>query len=145
VPYKIPTVLTDNGTPFTELAHCRPGAERPQEARHPEGVYRIHAVDDACEQNGLEHRLTKPGHPWTNGQVERRNRTLDDATVKRYDYESHQPLKEHLDNFVNAYNFAKRLKTLQERTPYEYISKCWQKEPERFKTNPYHHIVGLNI
>lgn len=28
--------------------------------------------------------------------------------------------------------------------PYKRIIKCWQKEPERFKLNPYHHIVGLN-
>ncbi len=29
-------------------------------------------------------------------------------------------------------------------TPYEYIIKCWQKQPERFKINPTHHKVGLN-
>jgi transposase InsO family protein len=145
VPYEIHTVLTDNGTQFTELAHFRRGADQQQEAQHPEGLYLIHAFDYACEQHGIEHRLTKPGHPWTNGQVERMNRTLKDATVKRYYYESHQSLKEHLYNFVNAYNFAKRLKTLQGLTPYEYIIKYWQKEPERFLTNPCHHTVGLNI
>ena len=26
--------------------------------------------DMICEANGIEHRLTKPNHPWTNGQVE---------------------------------------------------------------------------
>ena len=35
--------------------------------------------------------LTKPKHPWTNGQVERMNRTIKDATVKRFHYESHEP------------------------------------------------------
>jgi hypothetical protein len=48
-------------------------------------------------------------------------------------------------NFLNAYNFAKRLKTLQGLTPYEYIAKCWQKEPERFTVNPCHHTLGLTI
>jgi transposase InsO family protein len=145
VPYTIHTVLTDNGTQFTELAHFRRGAAKPQEAQHPEGLYLMHAFDDACEQQGIEHRITKPGHPWTNGQVERMNRTLKDATVKRYYDANHQSFKEHLYNFLNTYNFAKRLKTLQGLTPYEYIIKCWQKEPERFKTNPYHYTVGLNI
>jgi transposase InsO family protein len=144
VPYKIHTVLTDNGTQFTELVHFRKGAEKREEVQHPEGLYLIHAFEYACEQNGIEHRLTQPGHPWTNGQVERMNRTLKEATVKRYYYETHQQLKEHLHNFLHAYNFAKRLKTLQGITPYEHIIKCWQKEPERFNINPNHHKVGLN-
>ena len=58
------------------------------------------------------------------GQVERMNRTLKEATVKRYHYENHQQLREHLYNFMNAYNFARRLKTLRGLTPYEYIIKC---------------------
>jgi transposase InsO family protein len=145
VPYTIHTVLTDNGTQFTELTHFRKGADQLEEVQHPEGLYLMHAFDYACEQHGIEHRLTKPGHPWTNGQVERMNRTLKEATVKRYYYENHQQLKEHLYNFLNAYNFAKRLKTLQGLTPYEYIIKCWQKEPERFTVNPCHHTLGLNI
>ena len=27
--------------------------------------------DMICEANDIEHRLTKPNHPWTNGQAER--------------------------------------------------------------------------
>jgi hypothetical protein len=38
--------------------------------------------------------------------------TLKEATVKRYHYESHNQLREHLAAFFAAYNFAKRLKTL---------------------------------
>ncbi len=64
--------------------------------------------------------------------------------MKRYYYESHAQLKEHLFNFLNAYNFDKRLKILQGLTPYEYIIKCWQKEPGRFKIRPDQHKVGLN-
>jgi transposase InsO family protein len=72
-------------------------------------------------QSDIDHRLTKPKHPWTNGQVERMNRTLKDATVKRYHYETHDQLRKHLGDFVTAYNFARRLKTLKWLTPYEYI------------------------
>jgi transposase InsO family protein len=30
----------------------------------------VHPFDRTCRNNGIEHRLTKPRHPWTNGQVE---------------------------------------------------------------------------
>ena len=46
--------------------------------------FRAHAFEYACATNDVDHRLTKPKHPWTNGQVERINRTIKDATVKRY-------------------------------------------------------------
>jgi hypothetical protein len=41
------------------------------------------------------------------------NRTLKEATAHRYHYDSHQQLRRHLDDFVNAYNFGRRLKTLK--------------------------------
>jgi hypothetical protein len=53
------------------------------------------------------------------------NRTIKEATVQRFHYESHQQLRGHLADFVAAYNFARRLKTLKGLTPFEYICKCW--------------------
>jgi hypothetical protein len=38
--------------------------------------------DRLCDALGIGHRLTKSNHPWTNGQVERMNRAIKDATVK---------------------------------------------------------------
>jgi hypothetical protein len=72
------------------------------------------------------------------------NRTIKDATVKRYHYVSHEQLKEQMHAFMMAYNFARRLKTLKGLTPYEYICKIWTKEPERFNVNPFLHTLGLN-
>ena len=37
--------------------------------------------------------LAKPNHPWTNGHVGRMNRPLIEATVKRYNYDSHDQLR----------------------------------------------------
>jgi hypothetical protein len=51
---------------------------------------------------GLEHRLTKIKHPWTNGQVERMNRTIKEATVQRYHYDQHDQRETHLADFINA-------------------------------------------
>jgi transposase InsO family protein len=39
-------------------------------------IFRAHSFELACAQNDIDHRLTQPRHPWTNGQVERMNRTL---------------------------------------------------------------------
>jgi hypothetical protein len=72
------------------------------------------------------------------------NRTIKDATVKRYYYQSHDHLKQRLHAFLMAYNFAKRLTTLKGLTPYEYICKIWTTQPERFAINPIQHNVGLN-
>lgn len=52
--------------------------------------------------------MTKVNHPWTNGQVERMNRTIKETTVKRYHYSSHDELKAHMQTFLMAYNFASR-------------------------------------
>ena len=135
VPYKIHTVLTDNGIQFTFP---------PRYAQGPTARYVRHMFDMRCRENGIEHRLTKPNHPWTNGQVERMNRTLKEATVRRYHYDSHDQLRDHLATFLAAYNFAKRLKTLRGLTPHEYISKCWTENPDQFRLNPFHHKLGLN-
>ncbi|MFT6775119.1 MAG: transposase InsO family protein [Paracoccaceae bacterium] len=67
--------------------------------------------------NGIKHRLTKPNQPWTNDQAERMNRTIKDATVKRFRNDSRDQLRVHLVNLLAAYNFARRLKTLSGLTP----------------------------
>jgi Integrase core domain len=64
------------------------------------------------------------------------NRTIKDATVKRYFYETHDQLRTHLRDFVDAYNFARRLKTLRGLTPYEFICKAWTSERHRFTISP---------
>jgi hypothetical protein len=73
------------------------------------------------------------------------NRTIKDATVKRYHDESHDQLRQHLADFVAAYHFARRLKTLKGLTPYEFICKRWTSEPERFRLDPLHQMPGPNI
>lgn len=115
VPYKIHTVLTDNGIQF---------AFPPRYANGPTARYTIHMFDMRCRENGIEHRLTKIKHPWTNGQVERMDRTIAD--------------------FISAYNYARRLKILKGLAPYEYICKCWTSQPQRFNLNPLQQMPGLN-
>jgi transposase-like protein len=132
-PYKIHTILTDNGIQFTY--RLLPKEKRPK---------KFHAFDILCKKNGTRHRLTKFRHPWTNGQVERFNGFIKQATVKKYYYESADQLKKHLYDFIMAYNHGKRLKSLNFITPYEKIQKEWEQNPKNFTKNPDHYIVGLN-
>lgn len=131
VPYRIHTILTDNGVQF---------ASRPDQDR-----YLMPLFERICRAHSIEHRFTKPNHPWTNGQVERMNRTLKEATVHRYFYATADELDDHLQTFLAAYNFAKRLKTLKGLTPFEFICQKWQSEPDRFTSEPFHLNLGLYI
>ena len=78
-------------------------------------------------------------------QVERMNRTIKEATVKRFHYEAHHQLRRHLADFVDAYNFASRLKTLKGLTPCEAICKTWTNDAKRFNLDPFHQMPGLNM
>ena len=95
-----------------------------------------HPVGQLCDAWGIEQRFTKPAHPWTNGQVERMNRTLKEATIKRFHYETTDQLDTHLQAFLLAYNFAKRLKRLKGLTPHEFICTEWRKSPTVFHRDP---------
>ncbi|GHU14566.1 hypothetical protein FACS189449_11430 [Alphaproteobacteria bacterium] len=88
VPYKIHRILTDNGAQFT-YKYLK--------------TKKVHDFDSICKENGIIHKLTKPAHPWTNGQVERMNRTIKEATVKKYYYENSEQLEKHLNDFIRAH------------------------------------------
>jgi transposase InsO family protein len=135
-PYRTHTVLTDNGMAFADLPKNR--------GRYPEleAIFGGHIFDRVCHQNGIEHRLTRPYHPWTNGQAERMNRTVKEATVKAFHYPDLEALEAHVLAFVTAYNFAKHLKALRWRTPFQAICDAWQADPSAFKIDPHRLIPG---
>ncbi|BCG76060.1 hypothetical protein MesoLj113a_72180 [Mesorhizobium sp. 113-1-2] len=74
------------------------------------------------------------------------NRTIKDATVKRFYYESHDQLRTHLADFVAAYNFARRLKTHRHaywllivsvrHSDWHIAPKCVARRNRRFKNKP---------
>jgi transposase InsO family protein len=144
VPYAVHTVLTDNGFQFTEprgswsVSEIRQLLDTGQRFRAP-------AFDFACAQLHIDHRLTKFNHPWTNGQAERMVRTVKEATIRRFYYVTHESLRGHLSVFLDAYNFAKRLKSLGGLTPFERICQLWTEKPQKFRLDPIHHMAGLNI
>ena len=71
VPYKVHTVLTDNGTHFTDpkgeswsVADIKGMLDRGEPFWAP-------AFEVACARNDIDHRLTKPKHPWTTDVIDK--------------------------------------------------------------------------
>jgi transposase InsO family protein len=52
-----------------------------------------HKFDKLCSRSEIEHRLTQPVTPKTNGMVERVNGTIKNATVKAIMYQNIDPHK----------------------------------------------------
>ena len=114
-PCKLTKVLTDNGLQFTY---------------HRSTVKQTHPFSSLCREYGIQHRLTKPYHPWTNGLVERMNKILKLATVDRYFYYDYDSLQKHLKLFLKAYNNAKHLRSLKGNSPFEQLCIFYQEHKQ---------------
>ena len=127
-PFKINKVLTDNGKEFTDRFSTAG-------ERKPTGD---HAFDQACQAQAIEHRLTKPKHPQTNGMVERFNGRIADI-LKTTRFDSSVDLKQTLENYLEVYNHHIPQKALGHITPIQAL-KQWQKnKPDLFVKKVYNH------
>jgi transposase len=71
VPYRVHTVLTDNGTHFTTPGNTSSAAPDIKAALEAGELVWAHAFEYACAQNDIDHRLTKPKHPWTTDVIDK--------------------------------------------------------------------------
>jgi transposase InsO family protein len=94
-----------------------------------------------CAERGIEHRLTAAPHPWTRGRGARMGRLIEDSI----DLASEAYLDRVLGQFVHAYNFRRRLKTLGGHTPFAFLCRAWLREPNLFLRDPHHEMLGLEI
>ena len=121
-PHKVHTILTDNGSEFTDrFGGARWGARRDGSGRH--------AFDRVCARHGIGHRLTRPFRPQTNGMVERFNRRLAEAIAAhpatarnegKNKFTSHAGRDAFLIAFVANYNRT-RLRCLDWRAPQQLL------------------------
>lgn len=117
-PHKVHTILTDNGAEFTDrFREARWGRKTRASGRH--------AFDRVCAVNDIEHRLTRPFHPQTNGMVERFNRRIGEAVVAKTSvtqnegknkFRTHAERDAFLHDFVENYNRT-RLRCLDYKAP----------------------------
>ena len=108
--YKINYILTDNGFEFS----YRVLAPRKR-------TKKVHPFDKICIQNKIQHRTIKFRHLWTNGMVERFNRTLMGKVLDRQMFCSIFEMEVKLIEFVNKYNLEKRLKSINYKSPAVYL------------------------
>jgi transposase InsO family protein len=126
-PFTIKKILTDNGSEFTNKLY---------KYKTNVHVKNKHKFDLICEENMIEHRFTKIKSPWTNGLVERMNRTIKDSTINIYRYNDYDELKKSLLAFEKTYNMFRKHKSLGRKTPYQVTLEWYQKKPKLFKYHP---------
>lgn len=95
--------------------------------------------------HGNDQSLTTPNRPGTNGQVDSMNYAIKDATVQRYHYDRHDELRTHPGDFIAAYNFVERLKTLGAGRPTSSSVNAGRKNPIDLLVDPTHQMMGINI
>lgn len=125
-PFRIHTILTDNGREFTNIRQNSFG----RTGKNPVPFELI------CELAGIDYRKTKYKHPWTNGMAERMVRTVKDHTTKLEKYELPEEAAISVMQFQDVYNFKSRLKALDFKTPYQKTMEWFLKEPRLFIKNP---------
>lgn len=127
-PFKIRTLLTDNGKEFTDRLFGR-------RAKEASGQ---HEFDVLCESLGIEHRLTKPKTPQTNGMVERFNGRLAEV-IRSHHFDSADDLEKTLRRFVWLYNQHLPQKALNHETPIQALKRWQTSHPHLFKKSVRNH------
>ena len=126
-PLRIRTILTDNGKEFTDRLF---GLRK----RAATGA---HEFDTLCETLGIEHRLTPPKSPQTNGMVERFNGRIEDV-LQSHHFRSSDDIETTLHRYVWLYNQQLPQSALRSKTPLQAMKDWHNLKPELFKKQPYY-------
>ena len=125
-PLRITKLLTDNGKEFTDRLFA-------SRERKPSGE---HVFDKQCQAYGIEHRLTKPRTPRTNGMVERFNGRIADV-LKTHRFHDGEDLEQTLLRYVVLYNHELPQSVLQSKTPMQVMWEWYRLKPDLFHKRPY--------
>jgi transposase InsO family protein len=94
-----------------------------------------HEFDRLCDELGIEHRLTPPKSPQTNGMVERFNgRRADVLKTNRFD--SALDLEQTLMRYLILYNTQLPQSALGSRTPMQAMKDGHKSHPHLFVKSP---------
>jgi transposase InsO family protein len=124
-PIRISRLLTDNGKEFTDRLF----------GSREQGASGAHEFDQLCAALGIEHRLTKPRSPQTNGMVERFNGRIAEV-LATHRFNSAQDLETTLLRYVWLYNHHLPQKALGHSTPIDAMKKWYAENPDLFMAKP---------
>ena len=122
-PYPIHTILTDNGSEWTDRFAVD---KKDKPVDKPSGK---HPVDRLCHRHEIKHKLTRPFRPQTNGLVERFNRRIGEhlnrlpknRAGKNKRFTDHDERDAYIIAFVENYNRT-RLRCLGYKAPIELLN-----------------------
>lgn len=125
-PFRIHTILTDNGRQFTMRGQTSFGKKSIGGT-----LFEI-----LCDIAQITYKKTKPYHPWTNGMAERMVGVTKEHTTKLQRYKTIQELIIHITKFQHYHNRHRRLRALNRKTPVQCALEWHRKKPELFLQNP---------
>jgi transposase InsO family protein len=128
-PFKIEKILTDNGREFTLNGFRN---------RWGSSTQKQHPFEQLCQEQEIEHRMTKPYTPKTNGLVERTNGLIKENTTKQHHYQNAEQMKDDLQRWLVHYNFYRRHRRIGRITPYEAVCRWYEQQPNLFIKEPTH-------
>ena len=130
-PFVLTHILTDNGLEFTNRLLVSKAGDKCQKPSK---------MDIKCTENNIQHRLTAPFTPKTNGMVERLNGIIKNDTILKTKYKSKIEMETDLLRFFKFYNLNRRhgslKRELKVKTPIQAIEKWHEMKPEIFKITP---------
>jgi transposase-like protein len=130
-PFEVTHVLTDNGPEFTNRLIKSKKGKLCQKPSH---------LDEVCKTNHIEHRLTRPNTPKTNGMVERANGIIKKGAILKDNYVNKEEMNDALMAFLVYYMLYRRhggvRKELNVKTPFQAVEKWFMLKSEIFKQNP---------
>ncbi len=126
-PMRIRTILTDNAKEFTDRLF---GLRK----RAPTGE---HEFDKLCADLDIDHRLTPPKSPQTNGMVERFNGRIEEV-LQSHHFRSGEELEATLHRYVWLYNQQLPQSALGSRSPLQAMKDWYTIKPKLFKKRQYY-------
>lgn len=131
-PIRIQKLLTDNGKEFTDRLLYRDKRASGQ-----------HEFDQLCAALDIEHRLTRPRTPQTNGMVERFNGRIADI-LKTHHFRSGEDLEQTLLRYCLLYNEHLPQAVLDSKTPMDAMKIWYASHPQCFNRQPVSNRPGCD-